>query len=54
MKILFFNRSFHPDVEATGQLLTELCQDLAAQRHTVTVVVGRPYKMTRFGSAWPV
>jgi colanic acid biosynthesis glycosyl transferase WcaI len=54
MRVLFFNRSFHPDVEATGQLLTELCQDLAAAGDEVTVVVGRPYNMTRFGSWWPV
>ena len=42
MKIAFFNRSFWPDVEATGQLLTELCEDLA-ERHEVTVVAGRSY-----------
>jgi len=50
---LFFNRSFHPDVEATGQLLTELCQDLSRE-HSVTVVAGRAYNMDRFGSWWPV
>jgi glycosyltransferase involved in cell wall biosynthesis len=54
MRLLFFNRSFHPDVEATGQLLTELCQDLAAGGYAVTVVAGRPYNMARFGSWWPV
>ena len=43
MKVTFFNRSFWPDVEATGQLLTELCEDLVA-RHEVTVVAGRPYQ----------
>jgi colanic acid biosynthesis glycosyl transferase WcaI len=28
-RILFLNRSYWPDAEATGQLLTELCEDLA-------------------------
>ncbi len=53
MRLLFFNRSFHPDVEATGQLLTELCQDLSND-HEVTVVAGRPYNMEWFGSWLPV
>jgi len=40
--ICFFNRSYWPDQAATGQLLTELAEDLVA-RHgcTVTVVAGR-------------
>ena len=43
MKICFFNRSYWPDQAATGQLLTELAQDLVS-RHgcEVTVVAGRP------------
>jgi colanic acid biosynthesis glycosyl transferase WcaI len=41
VRILFLNRSYHPDVEATGQLLTELCTDLARE-HEVTVIAGRP------------
>jgi glycosyltransferase involved in cell wall biosynthesis len=41
LRTLFLNRSYHPDVEATGQLLTELCGDLA-RRHEVTVIAGRP------------
>jgi glycosyltransferase involved in cell wall biosynthesis len=41
LRVLFLNRSYYPDVEATGQLLTELCSDLA-KRHEVTVVAGRP------------
>jgi glycosyltransferase involved in cell wall biosynthesis len=42
MKICFFNRSYWPDQAATGQLLTELAEDLVA-RHgcEVTVVAGR-------------
>src|ERR1700688_4583772 len=41
MKLLFLNRSYWPDVEATGQLLTELCTALARE-HDVTVIAGRP------------
>ena len=42
MKICFFNRSYWPDQAATGQLLTELSEDLVS-RHgcEVTVVAGR-------------
>ena len=43
MRICFFNRSYWPDQAATGQLLTELAEDLVS-RHgcEVTVVAGRP------------
>lgn len=37
--ILFLNRSFWPDCEATGQFLTELCEDLAVE-HRVTFLAG--------------
>ncbi len=42
MKLCFFNRSYWPDQAATGQLLTELAEDLVA-RHgcQVSVVAGR-------------
>src|SRR5205823_102482 len=42
LKICFFNRSYWPDQAATGQLLTELAEDLVS-RHgcEVTVVAGR-------------
>jgi len=42
VKICFFNRSYWPDQAATGQLLTELAEDLVS-RHgcQVTVVAGR-------------
>jgi len=42
MHICFFNRSYWPDQAATGQLLTELAEDLV-QRHgcEVSVVAGR-------------
>lgn len=44
MNLLFFNRSFYPSVEATGQFLTELCEDLSAFGHNVTVIAGRHEK----------
>jgi glycosyltransferase involved in cell wall biosynthesis len=42
VKVCFFNRSYWPDQAATGQLLTELAEDLVS-RHgcVVTVVAGR-------------
>jgi colanic acid biosynthesis glycosyl transferase WcaI len=40
-RVLFLNRSYWPDGEATGQLLTELAEDLAG-RFEVTVVAGLP------------
>ena len=41
MRIVFFNRSYWPDFGATGQLLTELTQDLAKEHgREVTVVAG--------------
>jgi len=51
--ILFFNRSFHPDVEATGQLLTELCEDLAAEGHEVAVVAGQAYTKSAINFRYP-
>lgn len=38
---MFLNRSYWPDAEATGQLLTELCEDLS-DRFDVTVIAGQP------------
>jgi len=40
-RVLWLNRSYWPDAEATGQLLTELCEDLA-DRFDLTVVAGQP------------
>ena len=40
-RILFLNRSYWPDAEATGQLLTELCEDLTG-RFDVSVLAGQP------------
>src|SRR5208337_4242807 len=39
MKLLFINRCFWPDAEATGQLLGELTEDLSGDSD-VTVVAG--------------
>ena len=42
-RVLFLNRSYRPDAEATGQLLTELAEDLAADGGwNVAVLCGRP------------
>ena len=42
-KILFINRSYWPDAEATGQLLTELCEDLAElEQLQISVICGQP------------
>ena len=40
--ILVLNRSYWPDVEATGQLLAELCSDLVAHSFDVRVIAGEP------------
>lgn len=41
--VVFFNRSFHPDTAATGQLLTELCEGLVRDHGCrVTVIAGVP------------
>ncbi len=43
LHIAFFNRSFYPDVAATGQLLTELCEELVREHGCrVSVVAGVP------------
>ena len=43
MHVLFFNRSYYPDTAATGQLLTELAEDLVRDHGCrVTVVAGPP------------
>lgn len=40
-RVLFINRSYWPDVEATGQLLTELAEDLSSKFETV-IISGQP------------
>ena len=47
LRICYFNRSYWPDTGATGQLLTELAEDLAAEHGMdVTVVTGYPVNQT--------
>src|SRR5690348_11615715 len=41
MKVIFFNRFFHPDTSATSQILSDLAFYLAAQGHDVHVVTGQ-------------
>ena len=55
MKICFFNRSYWPDQAATGQLLTELAEDLV-NRHgcEVTVVAGRALHAEAAGRRQPL
>jgi len=57
VKICFFNRSYWPDQAATGQLLTELAEDLV-ERHgcSVSVVAGRALhgRTRQQRSLWPV
>jgi colanic acid biosynthesis glycosyl transferase WcaI len=42
VRLLFLNRSFWPDLEATGQNLTELCEDLS-KRFEITFIAGPSY-----------
>ena len=42
MKILILNQHFHPEVAATGQLATDLAEDLAENGFAVSVVTGMP------------
>jgi colanic acid biosynthesis glycosyl transferase WcaI len=45
MRLCFFNRSYWPDFGATGQLLTELAEDLVKHHGCeVTIVTGYPLK----------
>jgi colanic acid biosynthesis glycosyl transferase WcaI len=46
--LLFLNRSFWPDLEATGQFLTELCEDLSSE-HEITFIAGPSYHVRTRG-----
>jgi glycosyltransferase involved in cell wall biosynthesis len=52
-QVLFLNRSYWPDVEATGQLLTELCESLSST-FDVHVAAGQPNEVRdpHVDSAW--
>ena len=41
MKVLLLNQFFHPDLSATAQMATDLCEDLAAAGIEVTAVATR-------------
>jgi colanic acid biosynthesis glycosyl transferase WcaI len=41
VKILLLNQTFHPDVVATSQYLSELAVTLAERGHQITVITGR-------------
>ncbi len=45
MRLVFVNRFYWPDETATGQLLTDLAEALAARGHEVTVIASRPEKL---------
>jgi lipopolysaccharide/colanic/teichoic acid biosynthesis glycosyltransferase len=42
LKVCFFNRSYYPDLGATGQLLTELAESLAREHGVEVFVVAGP------------
>jgi colanic acid biosynthesis glycosyl transferase WcaI len=47
LRVCYYNRSYWPDTGATGQLLTELAEDLASiHGMEVTVVTGYPVAYT--------
>jgi colanic acid biosynthesis glycosyl transferase WcaI len=50
LHVAFFNRSFHPDGTATGQLLTELCEDLV-RAHGCRVSVVTAWRRTPDGAS---
>jgi len=53
LHVAFFNRSFHPETTATGQLLTELCETLVHDHGCrVSVVAGTPGRDGLPGGRW--
>jgi len=55
VKLCFFNRSYWPDQAATGQLLTELAEDLVSRYGSeVTVVAGRALHTARVDTSWRI
>ena len=41
MRLLFINQTFYPDISATAQQLTDLCRELVARGHEVSVLCDR-------------
>lgn len=52
LQVCYFNRSYWPDTTATGQLLTELAEDLVAV-HGMQVTVVTGYPLIEHGEALP-
>ena len=42
MRVLVLHQHYWPEIAATAQVLSDLCEDLAARGHDVTVVTGQP------------
>lgn len=42
MRVLVLSQHYWPEIAATAQLLSDLCEDLATNGHDVTVVCGQP------------
>ncbi len=42
MKVLVLNQHYWPEIAPTGQLLQDICEDLANSGHSVSVICGRP------------
>jgi len=42
LRVLVLHQHYWPEIAATAQILTDLCEDLAAAGHHVTVVCGHP------------
>jgi colanic acid biosynthesis glycosyl transferase WcaI len=42
LKIVVLHQHYWPEIAATAQILTDLCEDLAAAGHRVTVLCGQP------------
>jgi colanic acid biosynthesis glycosyl transferase WcaI len=55
-RVIFLNRSFYPDITATAQLLTELCESLVKDfGYQVTVIAGRPLVVENNSmNIWPI
>lgn len=51
MRLLFLNQFYAPDIAATAQLLSDVCEDLAAAGHSVSVICGTGrYRLPHRGS----
>jgi glycosyltransferase involved in cell wall biosynthesis len=54
LKVLVLHQHYWPEIAATAQILTDLCEDLASRGHQVTVVCGQPsYRVLEQGKRLP-